>query len=103
MAVAGHGGQNRAADMIFTGRTFSGEDAAEWGLANEAHPEGELREAIEGVLDHLLKLSPAALAHAKKAFYAWDSIHLHKRPPRPDKIYIKELIHPQDAKQAIHA
>src|SRR5260370_22352435 len=61
-ALAALVGQKRAADLIFTGRTFSGEDAAEWGLANEAHPEGELREAIEGVLDHLLKLSPAALA-----------------------------------------
>src|SRR4029077_17059235 len=59
-ALAALVGQKRAADLIFTGRTFSGEEAAEWGLANEAHPEGELREVMQGTLDHLLKLSPAS-------------------------------------------
>src|SRR5882757_7536133 len=74
-ALAALAGQKRAAELVFTGRTFSGEEAAAWGLANEAHPEGRLQEAIQGTVDHLLKLSPAALAVAKKAFYAWDSMH----------------------------
>src|SRR6185312_12058144 len=38
-------GQKRAADLVFTGRTFSGNEAAAWGVANEAHPEGELQQA----------------------------------------------------------
>src|SRR5512140_2929566 len=71
-ALAALVGQKRAADLVFTGRTFSGKEAAEWGLANEAHPEGELQHAIQHTVDHLMKLSPAALAVAKKAFYAWD-------------------------------
>jgi cyclohexa-1,5-dienecarbonyl-CoA hydratase len=102
-ALAALVGQKRAADLIFTGRTFSGEDAARWGLANEAHPEGELQEVIEGTLDHLLKLSPAALAHAKKAFYAWDSMHLDKGLARAEKIYIEELMQTEDAKEGIQA
>src|SRR6267154_251828 len=52
-ALAALVGQKRAADLIFTGRTFSGEEAAQWGLASEAHPEGELTEALQSTLDHL--------------------------------------------------
>lgn len=102
-ALAALVGQKRAADLIFSGRTFSGEEAAAWGLANEAHPEGELQEIIQETLDRLLKLSPAALTHAKKAFYAWDSIHLDKGLARAEKIYIEELMQTEDAKEGIQA
>lgn len=96
-------GQKRAADLIFTGRTFTGVEAAEWGLANSAHPKDELERAIQSRLDHLFKLSPAALAHAKKAFYAWDSIHSDKGLARAEKIYVEELMKTEDAKEGIQA
>src|SRR6478609_5083684 len=96
-------GQKRAAELVFTGRTFSGAEAAEWGLANEAHVEGELQPAIQRTVDHLLKLSPAALAVAKKAFYAWDSMHLDKGLARAEKIYLEELMQTEDVKEGIAA
>jgi cyclohexa-1,5-dienecarbonyl-CoA hydratase len=102
-ALAALVGQKRAAELVFTGRTFSGEEAAAWGLANEARPEGELKAAVQGALDHLLKLSPAALAAAKKAFYAWDSMHLDKGLARAEKIYLEELMQTEDAKEGIAA
>jgi cyclohexa-1,5-dienecarbonyl-CoA hydratase len=102
-ALAALVGQKRAADLVFTGRTFSGEEAAEWGLASEAHPEGELKLAIQRTVDHLLKLSPAALAVAKKAFYAWDSMHLDKGLARAEKIYLEELMQIEDVKEGIAA
>lgn len=102
-ALAALVGQKRAADLVFTGRRFSGEDAAAWRLANEAHPEGELQEAIQRTVDHLLKLSPAALAVAKKAFYAWDSMHLDKGLARAEKIYLEELMQTEDVKEGIAA
>ena len=102
-ALAALVGQKRAADLVFTGRTFSGEEAAAWGLANEAHPEGELQQAIQRTVDHLLKLSPAALAVAKKAFYAWDSMHLDKGLARAEKIYLEELMQTEDVKEGIAA
>jgi cyclohexa-1,5-dienecarbonyl-CoA hydratase len=102
-ALAALVGQKRAADLVFTGRTFIGEEAAEWGLANEAHPEGELQQAIQRTVDHLLKLSPAALAVAKKAFYAWDSMHLDKGLARAEKIYLEELMQTEDVKEGIAA
>jgi cyclohexa-1,5-dienecarbonyl-CoA hydratase len=102
-ALAALVGQKRAADLVFTGRTFSGKDAAAWGLANEAYPEDELQQAIQRTVDHLLKLSPAALAVAKKAFYAWDSMHLDKGLARAEKIYVEELMQTEDVKEGIAA
>jgi len=102
-ALAALVGQKRAADLVFTGRTFSGQEAAAWGLANESHPEGELQQAIQRTVDHLLKLSPAALAVAKKAFYAWDSMHLDKGLARAEKIYLEELMQTEDVKEGIAA
>jgi cyclohexa-1,5-dienecarbonyl-CoA hydratase len=96
-------GQKRAADLIFTGRTIGGEEAARWGLANEAHSEDELQGAIQRTVDHLLKLSPAALAAAKTACYAWDSIHLDKGLLRAEKIYLEQLMPTEDAQEGIHA
>ena len=102
-ALAAIVGQKRAAEMVFTGRTFTGEEAAAWGLANEARPRSELQQATERAVDHLLKLSPAALAVAKKAFYAWDSVHLDKGLARAEKIYVEELMKTEDAKEGIAA
>lgn len=102
-ALAALVGEKRAADLVFTGRSFSGEDAARWGLANSAHSKAEIAGAIQERVDHLVRLSPAALAHAKKAFYAWDSIHLDKGLARAEKIYLEELMHTEDAKEGILA
>ena len=102
-ALAALVGQKRAADLIFTGRMISGAEAAEWGLANEAVSGGDLQKRIQSTLDHLFKLSPTALAYAKKAFYAWDSIHLDKGLARAEKIYVEELMQTEDAKEGIQA
>ena len=102
-ALAALVGEKRAADLIFTGRVFSGTEAAAWGLANEARAESELHARMDAVFDHLLKLSPAALACAKKAFYAWDSIHLDKGLARAEKIYLEDLMRTEDAQEGVRA
>jgi cyclohexa-1,5-dienecarbonyl-CoA hydratase len=102
-ALAALVGEKRAADLIFTGRAFSGAEAAAWGLATESHEGEVLQDAIQSRLEHLYKLSPAALAHAKRAFYAWDAIHLDKGLARAEKIYIEELMQTADAKEGVQA
>jgi len=94
-------GQKRAADLVLTGRTIDGREAAAVGLANAAvvDVEAEVQKAIA----RASKLSPAALAMAKKAFYAWDAIHLDKGLARAEKIYIEELMATEDAKEGIQA
>ena len=102
-ALAALVGQKRAAELILTGRPISGTEAAEIGLANRAVPEGELASAVGECLGHILKLSPAALAIAKKASYAWDSMHFDKGLARAERIYFDELMKTADAQEGIRA
>jgi cyclohexa-1,5-dienecarbonyl-CoA hydratase len=96
-------GQKRAAELILTGRQFSGDEAAAMGLANRSVAAEELESVVEETLAELRVLSPAALAHAKKAIYAWDAIHFDKGLAQAEKIYLDELISTRDACEGIIA
>jgi cyclohexa-1,5-dienecarbonyl-CoA hydratase len=94
-------GQKLAAEMVLTGRTLSGPEALAAGLVNGIadDPETLLQECIQRVS----QLSPAALAVAKKAFYAWDAIHFDKGLARAEQIYFDELMKTADATEGIAA
>jgi cyclohexa-1,5-dienecarbonyl-CoA hydratase len=102
-ALAALVGQKRAAELILTGRTISGTGAAEIGLATRAVPEEGLTAAVDECLDGLRRLSPAALAIAKKASYAWDSMHFDKGLARAEKVYFEDLMKTEDAHEGIRA
>jgi cyclohexa-1,5-dienecarbonyl-CoA hydratase len=96
-------GVRRAAELIFTARPFSGREAVEWGLANECVPDGAVERCVCQAVERLAGLSPSALELAKKAFYAWDSMHLEKGLARAEKIYLEELMLTPDAREGINA
>jgi cyclohexa-1,5-dienecarbonyl-CoA hydratase len=96
-------GQKRAAELILTGRQFSGDEAAAMGLATRSVAAEELQSVAERTLAELRALSPAALALAKKAMYAWDAIHFDKGLARAEKIYLDELTSTADAREGIIA
>jgi cyclohexa-1,5-dienecarbonyl-CoA hydratase len=102
-ALAALIGQKRAAELILTGRTITGNEAAAMGLANRAVPDEELAVAVNQTVRDLLKLSPAALAVTKKAVYAWDAMHFDKGLARAEKIYLEELMKTADAQEGIRA
>lgn len=102
-ALAALVGPKRAADLILTGRTISGREAAEMSLANRAVPEGQLVATVEDTVNQLVKLSPTALAMAKKAMYAWDAMHFDKGLTRAEKVYLEELMKTEDAQEGINA
>jgi cyclohexa-1,5-dienecarbonyl-CoA hydratase len=102
-ALAALVGQKRAAELILTGRTLNGLEAATIGLATRAVTDDELDGAVDGTLHDLQKLSPAALAVTKKAFYAWDAMHFDKGLARAEKIYFEELMKTGDAHEGIRA
>ena len=101
-ALAALVGQKRAAELILTGRSISGKEAAEIGLATRGCP-GSSASLMEERLEDLLKLSPAALAVTKKASYAWDSIHFDKGLARAEKTYFEDLMKTADAGEGIRA
>ncbi len=102
-ALASLVGQKRAAEMILTGRSITGREAAEIGLATRAVPDHQLDSAVQASVGQLLRLSPAALAIAKKASYAWDSMHFDKGLARAEKVYFEDLMKTVDAPEGISA
>jgi cyclohexa-1,5-dienecarbonyl-CoA hydratase len=96
-------GQKRASDLILTGRTITGVEAAAIGLANSAVTETQLENAVDQTRKRLSALSPAALAITKKAIYAWDSMHFDKGLARAENIYLDELMKTEDANEGIKA
>jgi len=66
-------------------------------------PENGLPAAVDECIAHLHKLSPAALAMAKKASYAWDSMHFDKGLARAERIYFDELMKTMDAHEGVCA
>lgn len=96
-------GQKLAAELVLTGRSFDGRKAERIRLANRAVPADKLKEAVAESMERLVALSPAALAHAKRALYSWDAAHFEKGLARAEEIYRKDLINTDDAKEGIRA
>jgi cyclohexa-1,5-dienecarbonyl-CoA hydratase len=96
-------GQKRASDLILTGRTITGSDAAAIGLASGAVAADQLEGVVNETVRKLSSLSPATLAVTKKSIYAWDSMHFDKGLARAEKIYLDELMQTEDAHEGIQA
>ncbi len=102
-ALAALVGQKQAADLILTGRSITGLEAARIGLANRAVADSEVESAVQEAVQQLSKLSPAVLAITKKANYAWDSMHFDKGLARAERIYLEELMKTEDVHEGINA
>ncbi|MCU1300897.1 MAG: dch [Candidatus Sulfotelmatobacter sp.] len=98
-ALAALVGQKRASELILTGRTITGAEAAEIGLANRSVADEELTRVVDSTVEALLASSPAALAVTKKAIYAWDAMHFDKGLARAEKIYLEELMKTSDVRE----
>src|SRR5207248_2971357 len=96
-------GQKAAADLILTARQFSGAEAKQLGLANEAVPDDQVQALAHEAVTRLAELSPAALRLAKKALWTWDAAHFDKALARAEGIYLGELMKTHDANEGIRA
>lgn len=61
-------GRRRARELSFTAMTFTGEDAAAWGLANRSVPIDRLDECVADYAEQICANSPGSIA-AYKALY----------------------------------
>jgi cyclohexa-1,5-dienecarbonyl-CoA hydratase len=101
VALAACVGQKRAAELLLTARTLNADEALAMGLINGVADDPET--LVAECMSRAQQLSPAALAIAKKAFYAWDAIHFDKGLARSERIYIDELMKTEDAHEGIRA
>jgi len=103
IALAALVGQKKAAELILTGRSITGREAAEIGLANRSLADSQLGSAVNTSIGQLLRLSPIALSIAKKACYAWDSMHFDKGLARSEEIYFGDLMKTEDAQEGVRS
>ena len=96
-------GQKRASELILTGRSFTGREAAAIGLATRAVLESDLSDELSECCAALTSMSPAALSLTKKAIYSWDAMHFDKGLARAEKVYFEELMKTADANEGIQA
>ena len=66
-------GVRKARELSFTARTFTGTEAAEWGLANRAVPLSELDAAVKELTDGIAGCSEGAVAAIKDLYNHWHS------------------------------
>jgi enoyl-CoA hydratase/carnithine racemase len=96
-------GHARAAEILLTGKVFTGADAERWGLANEALDAADvLPRALEIARDIAVNVAPVSVAVSKRLLW-WD--------PAPDRARIEQLetdlhLHlmgRDDAREGVHA
>jgi cyclohexa-1,5-dienecarbonyl-CoA hydratase len=102
-ALAALVGQKQAVDLILTGRSFTGKEACNRGLATASAQLAQVSTKVDELLTRLQALSPAALAVTRKAIYAWDSMHFDKGLARAEKVYLDQLMQTSDAQEGIRA
>ncbi|MGA5535022.1 enoyl-CoA hydratase/isomerase family protein [Mycolicibacterium nivoides] len=69
-------GLRRATDMLILGHQFTGQQAAEWGLAHTAVPSESLRDATLVLAEELAGKAPLSLARMKAALRRNDSLEV---------------------------
>ena len=94
-------GQKRAAELLFTARSLTAQEALAIGLINETADDPEA--LVTECLQRVSQLSPAALRIAKKAFYGWDAMHFEKGLMRAEEIYREYVTRSEDGKEGIRA
>jgi len=93
-------GYPAAADLLFTGRSLTAQEAVEMGLVNAVVPSDQLEMWVQGKAAQLTGLSRAALALCKKALHLgfgnWAGAH-----EEMERLYLDELMSTDDANEGL--
>ncbi len=95
-------GYRAAADLMFTGRRLSAQEAQRIGLVNAVVPQDQVSTRAEEIAIQLSKLSRAALSLVKQALHLgygeWT-----KAMPEMERLYLQELMNTADAHEGLAA
>ena len=95
-------GPQRALDLLVSGRSVTGAQAAAWGLAVAAGADPGAA-ALEYFTRHLAGKSAAALRHAVRAARSGDVERLRERLASVERQYLDELMATHDAVEGLEA
>ncbi len=96
-------GYHRAAEMIFTGRQLSAQEALAMGLINRVLPDAQLESGLNALLDELRGKSGAVLRLAVKGLRELSLKTFSDDSRRSEAIYRNELLQTQDAAEGVRA
>lgn len=95
-------GYRNAADILFTGRALTADEALKMGLVNAVVPAEQLERWVEDKVIQLTGLSRVALTMTKRAlqlgFSAWES-----GLTEMERLYLGELMKAEDAREGLNA
>jgi cyclohexa-1,5-dienecarbonyl-CoA hydratase len=95
-------GPQRAFDLLLSGRSISGAEAAAWGLAAAAAPAPQ-EAALQYFQTHLAGKSAAALRCAVRAARLDYVARLRDKLAAVEHLYLEELMATRDASEGLHA
>ena len=78
VAVSRAIGRKRAMEMLLTGEMIDARTALDWGLVNRVVPALELDEAVDQLVQAIVRSSPLTVSIGKEAFYAQIDLDEHR-------------------------
>jgi len=67
-------GKSLGGRLLFSGETFSGIDAKNWGLAWQSHPKAEVYAKTKELAVYMAEAAPLALQELKQNIYSWKEL-----------------------------
>jgi cyclohexa-1,5-dienecarbonyl-CoA hydratase len=95
-------GQQRAADLLLSGRSISGDEAVAMGMAHQAARDPE-RAALGYFKEHLRPKSASSMRHAVKAARLDFAARVRAKLIAVERIYLDELMQTHDAVEGLDA
>jgi enoyl-CoA hydratase/carnithine racemase len=71
-------GRKRAMQMLLTGELIDAETAADWGLVNQVVPDDRLDDAVDDLVDAILRSSKTVVGLGKRTFYEQIDLDQHR-------------------------
>src|SRR5919106_2148496 len=96
-------GYHRAAEMIFTGRKYSAQEALAMGLINRVLPNDQLENGLESLLQELLGKSGAVLRISLKGLRELSLDPFFDALKRSEELYCRELLQTKDVEEGVEA
>src|SRR5271155_5035820 len=92
-----------AFDLILTGRTISAREASALGMVTRVVPDGELTQAVDGLLADLKQLSAPVLRLTRRLTRSAGYREEEKELTEIENMYLEELIRTHDAVEGVKA